>query len=539
MATIRNPILPGFNPDPSICRVGEDYYIATSTFEWFPGVQIHHSRDLVHWRLITHPLDRLSQLDMTGNACSSGIWAPCLTYSDGLFWLLYTDVKCCEGAFKDTPNYLVTAPSITGPWSEPIYLNASGFDPSLLHDDDGRKWLVNQLWEFRKDRNRFAGVVLQEYSVAQRRLVGPVKNIFLGSALGTTEGPHLYKINGWYYLMTAEGGTGYGHAVTLARSRQLEGPYEVGPRNPVLTSRDCPDAVLLRAGHGSIVQAGDGQWYMAHLCSRPVLVGDKPRCILGRETAIQKVRWTADGWLELADGGKSPKVEVEGPNLKEHPWPAEPTLDDFDGPKLSVHFATLRLPAEESWLSLRQRPGWMRLFGRQSLTSRHRQSLVARRVQSLHCQATTCVEFDPEHFQQMAGLVGIYNVRVWHYLAVTRDEKAGKCLHLFSCDNGKFEQVLDTPISIEGWERVFLRARIEESKLTFFYAGGALPPGDKESALDKLDWKPIAPALDASRLSDDYVQGPSFTGAFLGLCCQDLSGMQKPADFDFFQYKEM
>jgi xylan 1,4-beta-xylosidase len=204
MDQIVNPILPGFNPDPSICRKGDDYYIATSTFEWFPGVQIHHSKDLMHWQLLTRPLVRTSQLDMVGNPNSGGIWAPCLTYADGLFWLIYTDVKSLKGAFKDTHNYLVTASDINGPWSEPVYLNASGFDPSLFHDDDGRKWLVNMLWDFRPNRNKFAGIVLQEYSVFQKKLIGPIKNIFKGTKIAVTEGPHLYKRNELYYLLTRQ-----------------------------------------------------------------------------------------------------------------------------------------------------------------------------------------------------------------------------------------------------------------------------------------------------------------------------------------------
>ena len=148
---IRNPILPGFNPDPSICRVGDDYYIATSTFEWYPGVQIHHSRDLVNWRLVTRPLDRAAQLDMRGNPDSGGVWAPCLSHADGRFWLVYTDVKRLDGNFKDAHNYIVTAPAIEGPWSDPTYVNSSGFDPSLFHDDDGRKWFVNMVWDHRMD----------------------------------------------------------------------------------------------------------------------------------------------------------------------------------------------------------------------------------------------------------------------------------------------------------------------------------------------------------------------------------------------------
>ena len=184
MAKIRNPILPGFNPDPSICRVGDDYFIATSTFEWYPGVQIHHSSDLVNWRLVRRPLDRAEQLDMRGNPDSGGIWAPCLSYADGQFWLVYTDVKRLEGNFKDAHNYIVTAPSIEGPWSDRTYVNSSGFDPSLFHDDDGRKWFVNMVWDHRvpppKPRRHpaFAGIALQEWDSWQRRLIGEAEDHF-------------------------------------------------------------------------------------------------------------------------------------------------------------------------------------------------------------------------------------------------------------------------------------------------------------------------------------------------------------------------
>ena len=242
---IRNPILPGFNPDPSICRVGDDYYIATSTFEWFPGVQIHHSRDLVNWRLVRRPLERASQLDMRGEPDSCGVWAPCLSYADGKFWLVYTDVKRFDGDFKDAHNYIVTAPSIEGPWSDPIYVNSSGFDPSLFHDDDGRKWFVNMIWNHRNPAGAhlkhpaFFGILLQEWDPASGRLIGSAKNIFTGSPLGLVEGPHLFKRGGWYYLTTAEGGTGYDHAVTMARSRVIEGPYELHPNRPSPDLEGC------------------------------------------------------------------------------------------------------------------------------------------------------------------------------------------------------------------------------------------------------------------------------------------------------------
>ncbi|HXI94251.1 MAG TPA: family 43 glycosylhydrolase, partial [Blastocatellia bacterium] len=202
VATIQNPILRGFNPDPSIVRAGDDYYIATSTFEWFPGVQIHHSRDLMHWRLLSRPLNRPSQLNMLGDPDSCGVWAPCLSYDGGLFYLIYTDVKRygrtsqpggVGAGLRDLHNYLVTCPTIDGQWSDPVYLNSSGFDPSLFHDDDRRKYLVNMLWDHRPGKNRFGGIVLQEYSAAQRKLVGERRNVFTGTSIGFTEAPHLYK----------------------------------------------------------------------------------------------------------------------------------------------------------------------------------------------------------------------------------------------------------------------------------------------------------------------------------------------------------
>lgn len=523
MRYIRNPILPGFNPDPSILRVGDDYYIATSTFEWFPGVQIHNSKDLVNWKLIAHPLNRLSQIDMKGNPSSGGVWAPCLTYSKGVFYLIYTDVKNLYGAFKDTHNYLITATDIKGEWSDPIYLNSSGFDPSLLHDDDGRKWLVNMLWDYRAGRNKFAGIVLQEYSVEEKRLIGKPKNIFKGTELGSTEGPHIYKHDGYYYLMTAEGGTWLNHAITTARSKNIDGPYEIDPANPVLTSRHDPLLTLQRSGHGSIVETQNGEWYMVHLCSRPIPT--KGRSILGRETAIQKMMWTEDGWFRLACGGNKPEANVQAPEIPEHIWEAEPHRDDFDSDKLNINFATLRIPLGEDMMSLKERPGYLRLKGKESLGSTHNQSLVARRQQAFKYSATTCVEFDPENFQQMAGLICIYDRHNFYYLRISHDEELGKCLGIITAQNNVFNQPVED-ISIEGWNRVYLRAKVDYDALRFYYSK------------DEEDWMPIGPIMDISTLSDEFCMEGRFTGAFVGLCCQDLSGGNKNADFDWFEYVE-
>ncbi|MGV6807157.1 MAG: glycoside hydrolase family 43 protein, partial [bacterium] len=429
---ITNPILPGFNPDPSICRVGDDYYIATSTFEWFPGVSIYHSKNLADWTLVARPLNRPDLLNMIGEPDSCGVWAPCLSWDDGKFWLCYTDVKRFDGNFKDTHNYLTTCETIDGHWSAPVYLNSSGFDPSLFHDDNGRKWYLNMIWDHRTDRTFFGGIVLQEYSVVEQKLVGPVKKIFPGSDLGFTEGPHLYRKNGYYYLMTAEGGTGYNHAVTIARSKTIDGPYEVDPAGPVISSRGSPDALLQRAGHGSLVETGKGEFYIAHLCSRPLSVDGQLRSPLGRETAIQKVEYTEDGWFRLIGEGCTPSVNVPLPDGAEASVGCAANCDyRFDGP-LHSDFQWLRNPDPDEFMSLQARPGYLRLNGQESIGSWFRQALVARRQTDFSFDASTCVEFSPTSFQQMAGLTCYYNSHKFHYLYVGFDEDKGRCLGIMS-----------------------------------------------------------------------------------------------------------
>lgn len=524
---IHNPVLKGFNPDPSILRTGKDFYIATSTFEWYPGVQIHHSRDLANWHVVCHPLERVSQLDMRGNVSNSGVWAPCLSYSNGLFYLVYTDMKQWDGrhtSFRDQHNYLVTAPSIEGPWSDPVYLNSSGFDPSLFHHHDGKKYLINMQWDHRFRHNPFSGIVLQEYSPEKKSLIGPITNIFKGTHLGLVEGPHLYWHDGYYYLITAEGGTRFEHAVTLARSRTLLGPYECQPDNPILTSWDDPTLILQRAGHASLVETEDGEWYMAHLCGRPL--PNRGICVLGRETAIQKMEWDKDGWLHVAGGGHSPFVDVLGPNLPPQPFPKEPILDDFDSDTLSLVFQTLRKPLGNDQYSLVERPGFLRLKGAESLNSHFNQSLIARRQQAFCYTATTAMEFKPTLFQQMAGLTAFYNDRNYYYLYLSYDEERGKILQILANKDGIPSEPMEGEMIGITVGRCYLRIDVDYHILQFSYS------------LTGVTWEKIGPELDATVLGDEYCEPNGFTGAFVGLCCQDLSGQRISADFDYFEYLE-
>ena len=534
--TIQNPILRGFNPDPSIVRVGEDYYVATSTFEWYPGVQIHHSRDLRHWRLIGRPLDRSSQLDMRGDPDSCGVWAPALRYIDDQFHLIYTDLKrygrtsgaggAAGASLRDIYNYLVTAPSIEGPWADPVFLNCSGFDPSIFRDDDGRLYVLNQLWDHRPGANRFAGIVLQEYDREQRRLVGERHVIFKGTSLGLTEAPHLHKRGGWYYLLTAEGGTGWGHAATLARARALLGPYELHPDGPLLTSRDRPDAVLQRAGHADWTTTPAGETYLVHLCGRPLR--NRGRCTLGRESAIQKLEWGEDGWPRLAGGGATPALSVPDPDLPPHPFPPDPVREEFDAATLPLPFQWLRTPYPEELFSLTARPGFLRLYGRETIGSLFRQALVARRQQA-HCySARTVMEFEPAHYQQAAGLVCYYNANKYHYLFVTHLEGRGRVLQAMSALPDAVQQDSFTALVAIPDGPVHLRAEVDEERLRFAWS----PDGER--------WTFLPEVLDASVLSDEAAAPgtPNFTGAFVGVCCQDMAGTGQHADFDFFHYEE-
>jgi xylan 1,4-beta-xylosidase len=524
---IKNPILPGFNPDPSILRVENDYYIATSTFEWFPGVQIHHSKDLIHWKLVTRPLNRTSQLNLAGNPNSCGIWAPCLSYDKGTFYLIYTDVKTFRGEFKDCHNYLVTANDICGEWSEPIYLTSSGFDASLFHDDDGRKWLLNMVWDHRKNKHSFGGILLQEFSQEQKRLIGPVKNIFKGTEIAKVEGPHLYKWKGYYYLLTAEGGTVLRHSVTMARSKNIDGPYEVDPQNPILTSFFNPELELQRAGHASVVETQNGEWYMTHLCGRHIR--SRGRCTMGRETAIQKMKWTDDGWLRLESGGFEPNVEVPAPNLPIQKWEAQPERENFDSEKLNINFQFLRVRLDEDTISLTERPGFLRLKGRESLNSHHTQALVARRQQSFFYTAETCIDFQPDTFQQMAGLICMYDNRNFYYLYLTWEEDRGRCIDIISSKDGVTEFLLDEKLRIPDIGMYYLKAKIYYDRLQFYHS------------VNGKDWTPIGPEYDYSTLSDEFEAwggDAHFTGSFVGLCCQDLSGRRNAADFDYFEYRE-
>ncbi len=563
---IRNPILPGFNPDPSILRFGEDYFLATSTFEWFPGIAIYHSRNLKDWALRTHALTDERRLDLRRLPSAKGVWAPCLTHDGELFHLSYSLMLSHNARYFDVDNFLVTSPSIDGPWSEPVYLHSVGFDPSFLHDEDGHKYVACLEWELRGGPGRPGGIVVQEYDPVLRSMVGPLRKVWDGgTSRGCVEGPHLYKRDGRYYLMAAEGGTGYGHCVTMARAPSVWGPYEGDPANPILTATDDfdeaekddflkphrynPDSPLQKVGHASWVETPAGEHYAVHLCSRPFT--PELRCTLGRETGIQKMRWTDDGWLRLAGGGNRAKLEVPEPVPATAPAltvaaaralaaaaqalspavtaaPAE-GRDNFDG-EWNLHLVTPRI-SRERFASMTERPGFLRLRGLQSLCSLDDVALVARRLTSLRAEAACAVEFEPEDFRQSAGLVAYYDDMDYRYLRICRESADGdKLLVLTSLVNGERTEL---PCAVLSAARVYLRLAVRERELRFFYSMDEAA----ERSLDAAVWTACGPVLDTSELSDEFCKYGEFTGTFVGVACVDSRSRAVRADFDWFEYR--
>lgn len=569
---ITNPILRGFHPDASVCVVGEDYYMATSTFEWWPGVMIYHSRDLVNWHLAGRPLNRKSQLSLTGDRNSGGIWAPHLSWAKGRFWLMITDVKT-DQCFKDTLNYIMSCETVDGVWSDPVFVHGSGFDPALFHDDDKKSYVMSMLWDYRPYKPNFNGVAIQEYDLEAKRLKGEAKGIFGGSGWGLTEGPQIMKKDGWYYLLCAEGGTGFSHASVVCRSRQLLGPYEMSPYTPLISTRFAPESPLQKCGHASFLPAADGRWYITYICSRPLTL-QRGNCVLGRETGLAEIEWV-EGWPRLKDGEEAPYLLPEGGEIqlpdreillpkppvksgwnrftvppvqlsvsRENGMPGEKepqgekirqqedfsTETDFDGTELPEYFHTLREPLGEN-MSLSQRPGFLRLRGRQSIASLHSQTLVARRWQSMYFTAGTVMDFAPINYNQMAGLTCFYNTENYMYAYVSYDEDRGcRILDILVCSHGKtMVELGENRISIpEQADLVYLEVQVNRERLQFYYRWGKEP------------WRPLGGELPADHLSDDYIRDSAlvFTGSMVGICVQDLYDHSGFADFDCFYYRE-
>mgnify|MGYP005766194551 CR=1 FL=1 len=525
MNLLRNPLLPGFYPDPSICRVGEDYYLVTSTFEYFPGVPIFHSRDLVHWHQIGHCLTRPSQLPLYGTLPSKGIYAPTLRYHQGTFYMITTLVR--DEQYDHNVNFYVTAKDPAGPWSEPVVVEgADGIDPTLFFDGDQAYYLGNM----RPDPDSAGGsryIWLQTLDISTGKLTGERRILLTDGALyhaHAPEGPHLYHVGGYYYLLIAEGGTSKDHAVTVFRSRCVTGPYEGNPRNPVFTHRNLSrNSAINSTGHADLVETQNGEWWAVMLASRPD--GGNYRC-LGRETYALPVIWEEDWPVFSPDTGRM-EFTFPAPQLPSQRWPAQQSCEHFDTPRLPLSFSLVRTPdLENPPYSLTAHPGYLRLYTRpQMLTECSCPAFVGRRQQHLSFVASARMHFSPKRPGEWAGIVMLmsagYQLRMERGLIENRP-----VLRLVSCIAGKeqVEALLDCPA-----QALVLKMESVEQCCTFTVA-------QIDSSGFAGSWQILAQQVDL--LPYSTLEANRFTGTFLGMYATS-SGQPSDnfADFDWFSYQ--
>jgi xylan 1,4-beta-xylosidase len=530
----RNPILAGYYPDPSICRVGDDFYLINSSFAHFPGIPIFHSRDLVNWTQLGHVIDRPGQLDYSKVAITHGLFAPAISHHAGTFYVVCTMV---DGG----GNFLVTAKNPAGPWSDPVWLGFDGIDPSLFFDDDGRAWLVNN-GNPPDNKPLYSGhraIWIQEFDPRTQKLVGPRSIIVNGGADLSKqpvwiEGPHLYKRGGWYYLCCAEGGTSTQHSQVILRSQAPTGPFVPWEKNPILTQRDldgnAPRAVTC-TGHADFVIGPDGNWWSVFLACRPYA---PDRWATGRETFLLPVKWTDDGWPQILPPGERVPYIVKAPELRNQTVLQKETeatkgnqsrgtssvssvtscengsapltgnftcTDEFDGPSLSPLWVMLRAP-KETWWSLAG--GKLQLTPRPVLLSdKGNPSFLGRRLQHSKFEASVLLQV-PVSAGTSAGLVAIQNETHHCFCGVRR---TGEGLTVFvEFQNGSKPEVLASQPLPADATSIELRLTGDGPALAFGYA------------LQRGTWLPLLPKAEAYPISVQAAGGGlHFTGALVGL----------------------
>lgn len=505
-----NPVLPGFHPDPSVTRVGDDYYLVTSSFEWFPALPLFHSKDLVHWRPIGHVVDRPGQIDLSAPSRFGGIYAPTIRHHDGTFYVAVANVVKSGGILL----FRSSAPE--GPWSDPVQVRPGGIDPDLFFDEDGQVYLTTTA----PSGQHPPGVYQSRIDPRTGKELGAPRMVWSGLTAKYPEGPHLYRAGGWYHLVIAEGGSEYGHMVTVARSRSPSGPFEPHPRNPVFTHRDTDYRTPVQAvGHVDLVQGSNGTWWALFLAIRPV--GHYPFFRpLGRETFLAPVRWSADGWPVINDG-RPVGLEMPTAGLPGwHPWPPDPThaLDPFDGTTLGPRWISFRSRTEGD-VSLAARPGFLRLSGSAvPLSGPGAPTLVARRQEDFSFEALARMEFTPRRAADEAGLTVFMDPSHHHDLFV-RGGASGRELALRHRLAG-IEQV----IPIGRLPRGEVRLAVTATEHAYEFSATV---GDRRIAAGRVDRKFLSPEV-----------AGGFTGATVGLFASgNGSRSTAPADFASFEYR--
>ena len=497
----RNPVIPGFHPDPSVCRVGDDFYLVNSSFQYFPGVPLFHSKDLIHWNQIGHCLTRPSQVNLKGASTGGGIFAPTIRYHDGVFYMITTNVT-------DKGNFLVHTTDPAGSWSEPVWIKQGGIDPSLYFED-GKCWLVS---------NPDNCIQLCEINPMTGEQLTPSTRIWTGTGGRYPEGPHIYKKDGWYYLLISEGGTEYGHKVTIARSRHIDGPYESNPANPILThiNKNAQTNPIQGTGHADLVQAPDGSWWMVCLAFR---TQGSQHHLLGRETFLAPVRWDEGAWPVVNSDGTI-RLEMDVPTLPQQPLPEKPEFTGFEADSLSFDWVYVRNYHPENYalkdgkLRLRATP-----VGLDSMEDSP--TMVCRRQDLTHFEATTLLHLQDASAGDESGLT-VYMLETAHSDIVLRHQADGKNYITLRHKMGLLTH--EEPLVAVPEGDVFLRVTGSPGTYTFSYS------------TDGKTFRDLG-SLGSNYLSTETVGG--FTGIMLGLFATSAAESSKcVAEFDYFEYRE-
>lgn len=505
----QNPLLAGFYPDPSVCRVDSDYYLVNSTFSYFPGIPVFHSRDLVHWKQLGHVLDRPSQLNLDSLELSWGVFAPAISYHKGKFYVINTIVF-------GGGNFYVTADNPAGPWSEPVWLpEVDGIDPSFFFDDDGKAYIVhNGPAPVKEHYPGHRAIWLQEFSIDSGKVIGQRKVLVDKGVDKSTnpqwiEGPHIYKKDGYYYLIAAEGGTATWHSEVVFRSRSVWGPYVPGPKNPVLTQRYLDDSrpyPITSTGHADMIETQNGEWWVLFLGCRPY-EGDLYNT--GRETFMMPVTWR-DGWPWITD--TVIPYAVEKPNLADNSTEHDILTgnftwrDDFNDTTLGMKWNMIRTPRQK-WYSLTDNPGQLKIDLRQeSIRDLVNPSFLGRRQQ--HGWFTAVTAFAPVSFDTgcNAGLIAFQNEKHYIYMGIRKGTDGYKVfLERSGSDenNGQPTELIEKDLKKSTPDLVFLKIEGKGSVYDFYYS------------LNGKKWDLLQSDVNAKNLSTNIAGG--FVGAYLGV----------------------
>ena len=490
--TYNNPIIPGFYSDPSVCRVGDDYYLITSTFEYFPGVPVFHSNDLVNWEQIGHCIHRKEQIPKGLN-----IFAATLRHHDGIFYMITTNIT-------GGGNFYVTATNPAGPWSDPIWIKVPGIDPDLFFDDNGKAFVISSSFE------------LYEIDVKTGKLLTEARKVWNGTGGRYAEAPHIYKKDGFYYLMAAEGGTEEAHSVTIARSHTIYGPYTENHSNPILAHANAAGQgnPIQGVGHADIIQAHDNSWWIVFHGYRTV--SDKAHHILGRETCLAPVSWPQNGW-PVVNGNGTATVNMTCPTLPLKPFPNKPARIEFDSENLGLDWNYIGLPDYTNF-SMAERPGFLRLKGAaETIGGRVTSTFVGRRLKHHFFSATTQVDFNPKNENEEAGMILLNNGS--HFDILIQKKEGKRILNVklqFGQTVYKSQEFVLQPGPVN------LRVKGEKSTFTFSYAQGTNEYTDIET-------------VDSKFLATETVG--FFTGVYVGLYATGNGKVSTSnADYGWFEY---